>query len=96
MSYINYSFGEPISLGTIIFDDLYSSSFNNFKYFCNNIKLYKTRTFAATGNRPLSLSPRGSARLLWCFLDVRNVRIVEVQGERVGHGYGKTGGNHYR
>lgn len=43
--------------------------------------------------------PRGCARLLLPrrrLLDVRNVRVVEVQGERVGHGYGEAGGDHYR
>lgn len=57
--------------------------------------IYERRTFAATGDGSLPLPPRGSAWLLRCLLDVRNVRIVEIQGERVGHGYGETSGNYY-
>lgn len=53
-------------------------------------------TFAATGNRSLPLPPWRRARLLRSLLDVRYVRIVEVQCERSGHGYGEAGGDHHR
>lgn len=69
-----------------------------FKYPCNTNRHRITcekRTFAATGDGSLPLPPRGSTWLLRCLLDIRNVRIIEVQGERVGHGYGETSGNHY-
>lgn len=53
-------------------------------------------TFTASRNRPLPLSPRRGARLLRCFLDIRNVRIVEVQCERSGHRYSEASGDHHR
>lgn len=81
----------------MIYYDLYCSSFSHIFNFAIISKLrHVRRTFAATGNGSLSLPPRGSARLLWGFLDIRNVRIIEVQSERVGHGYGKTSGNNHR
>lgn len=53
-------------------------------------------TFAATGNGSLPLPSRRRAGLLRSLLDVRYVRIVEVQCERSGHRYGEAGGDHHR
>lgn len=56
----------------------------------------RRHTFAASGNRSLPLPSRRRTWLLGCFLDVRNVWIVEVQRERSRHRYCEAGCDYHR